>query len=271
MKYEIWFACTEEKMHRCRFMAGYLRMTDEVPADTLPAPEHAVVITGDPDTLQRFGKKGYCCIGFDPSGETFFEGAEYVITELKSVSEDLIVRAYDHHFRRPHTIAETERLLIRESTEEDYPVVSALIRENGDAAIWFFTQGNTISKEEYLSYIGMTYRFFEFGNWSVCEKSTGEVIGWCGLNPVRVSDPGMAVLRYHSEGSPEGEETSPDDDTELGYVIRRDRRGRGCAYEACAAILRYAEHELGITKYCVHIRAGNESSFRLARKLGFTG
>ena len=273
--YEILFTRSGEEYYRCRFVDGCLHISEKLSGDALPFPQHAVIITEDPVTLLFLKNKGYCCIGSDPEGDRFFDGAEFVITDPGDVSEDLIGRAYDHHFRRPHMIAETERILIRESTEEDYPAIAAMMWENEGQAFGCFPQGNTLSKEDYLSYIGMTYRFFGFGNWSICEKSTGRVIGWCGLNPLSFQDEGksdaadITILRYHASAVGGEEDPFQDEDVELGYVMRQDMRGRGYAYEACGVILQYAQQELGIMKYCVRISTGNESSFRLAHKLGF--
>ena len=100
------------------------------------------------------------------------------------------------------------------------------------------------------------------------EKEKGEIAGWCGLNPVREPSGGDMII-LHCQDAESDEESSRDEGVELGYVIRRDKRKRGYALEACTAILQYARQELGITKFCVQVSAGNESSLRLARKLGF--
>lgn len=266
--YEIWFARAEGDIYRCRLLKGCLHMEEKISDDELVPAEHAVVISEDPETLKMFKNKGYCCIGYTAGRDAFFEGAECVITDFDHVSEDLIRREYDHHFGIPHVIAETERLRIRESTEEDYPAINEMIRENEGASVSFFSQGDSLSREEYLDYISITYSFFEYGNWSVLEKETGEIAGWCGLNPVREPSGGDMII-LHCQDAESDEESSRDEGVELGYVIRRDKRKRGYALEACTAILQYARQELGITKFCVQVSAGNESSLRLARKLGF--
>lgn len=273
---EIWFAGPGGDLYRCRWIDGDLMKAEKCMADGFPLPGNAVVISEDAKMLTALKKKGYCCIGCDPSGDTFFDGAEYVITELESVTEDLISRAYDHHVKRPHVIAETERLVIRESTEEDYPVIADMMKESAGSAFSFLAQESALNREVYLSYIGMTYRFFGFGNWSVCEKTTGEVIGWCGLNLENLPEnrsiaSDIIVLRRHCGTGGETAEADENDPVELGYVIRRDRRACGYAREACGAILAYARQELGITDFSVRIRAGNEHSLKLARRLGFEG
>ena len=272
----IWFAGTGGDFYRCRCIDGGLVKTEKCRAEDFPPPGNSVVISDNREMLAALKKKGYCCIGYDPTGDTFFEGAEYVITELENITEDLILRAYDHHVRRPHVIAETERLMIRESTEEDSPVIADMMKESAGSAFSFLAQESTLDREVYLSYIGMTYRFFGFGNWSVCEKTTGEVIGWCGLNPEsppenRSIDSDIIVLRRQCGTGGDTAEADQNDPVELGYVIRRDRRACGYAREACGAILAYARQELGITDFSVRIRAGNERSLKLARRLGFEG
>ena len=68
---------------------------------------------------------------------------------------------------------------------------------------------------------------------------------------------------------PAAEENSPLGRIELGYLIDRDYRRMGFAYEACSAILTYAFEKLGIEEVCVRIDAYNEASAGLAGTLGF--
>ena len=61
--------------------------------------------------------------------------------------------------------------------------------------------------EKYLAYIHTAYPVFGFGLWSVVLKETGDVIGWCGLQPI-------------------GNEDTPLGRIELGYLIDREKELR---------------------------------------------
>ncbi|MDN3310444.1 GNAT family N-acetyltransferase [Microbacterium oryzae] len=86
------------------------------------------------------------------------------------------------------------------------------------------------------------------GEWIVLaveERASGEVIGELDLK--RAGD-GRA---------------------ELGYVIRRDRQGRGLAREAVIPLLRYAFEKLDLDAVDAFISPGNAASTRFAERLGF--
>jgi RimJ/RimL family protein N-acetyltransferase len=88
-----------------------------------------------------------------------------------------------------------------------------------------------------------------FDLWPVVERATGEVVGHCGL------------LEKEVDHRPE---------IELVYVLRRASWGRGYATEAAGAIRDYAFTELGVRRLISLIHPGNESSERVARKVGMT-
>jgi RimJ/RimL family protein N-acetyltransferase len=56
---------------------------------------------------------------------------------------------------------------------------------------------------------------------------------------------------------------------DIGYVVRRDREGRGLASEAVTAILRYAFDVVGLHAVDAFISPGNDASARLALRHGF--
>ena len=105
--------------------------------------------------------------------------------------------------------------------------------------------------EKYLAYIHTVYSVFGFGLWSVVLKKTGEVIGWCGLQPI-------------------GNEDTPLGRIELGYLIDREHRRSGYGYEACRAILDFGFEKLELDEVYAQIDERNRASLRMARKLGFT-
>jgi RimJ/RimL family protein N-acetyltransferase len=60
------------------------------------------------------------------------------------------------------------------------------------------------------------------------------------------------------------------DETELGWVLRREAWGRGYATEAGRACVEWAFSEFDLTYLTAMINAGNRRSIRVSERLGFT-
>ena len=109
---------------------------------------------------------------------------------------------------------ETERLFLREMTEEDFDALNAVL---GDATImqhypYAFDETRV---RDWITRNIERYRIFGFGLWAVCLKETGEMIGDCGLT--------MQLI---------GGQIKP----EIGYHIRKDQQRKGYAAEAASAV-----------------------------------
>jgi ribosomal-protein-alanine N-acetyltransferase len=89
----------------------------------------------------------------------------------------------------------------------------------------------------------------EIDLWPVVEKSSGRVVGDCGLV---------------------NKEVDGQNEVELIYVLERDSWGKGYATEAASAIMRYAFVELGLPRLICLIDPENVASERVAIKLGMT-
>ena len=84
-----------------------------------------------------------------------------------------------------------------------------------------------------------------YGMWALIEQATGRLIGRAGL--------------YNPEGWP---------GLEAGWVLARDRWGRGFATEAGHVVLAYAFTQLGADHLISLIHPGNTASIRVAERLG---
>jgi len=89
------------------------------------------------------------------------------------------------------------------------------------------------------------YRTEGVGRWVAADASTGDFLGWCGLQRL-------------DEG-----------DVDLGYRYRRAVWGQGLATEASRACLRIAFDVLGLGSVVARARAENLASIRVMQKLGF--
>lgn len=149
----------------------------------------------------------------------------------------------------PVRIAETKRLLIRETVLDDAPKFYEIRRRPG-MGDYMEPMRPTLEEElEFMkAYIGHMYAFYDFGLWTVLEKESGRVVGRAGLFPSKMLEEGV----------------------ELGYLIAPERQRRGYAVECGRAILEYAFHVLDLSEVHALIDVRNLASVRTAQRLGFT-
>lgn len=69
----------------------------------------------------------------------------------------------------------------------------------------------------------------------------------------------IGYVCFHREG----------DSYDLGYCFRSDCHGKGYAYEACAALLRYMTEKRNVKVFTAGMALKNLPSCRLLGKLGF--
>lgn len=187
---------------------------------------------------------------------------------------------------RPVLIAETERLIIRESSVEDAAAfwelysdrecqkyLEAPAVDDAEARPGAGVEGRELQLAAYRQYIteyrNGQYAFWEYGMWTVVEKASGAVVGRAGLEqqiweavreePVQAS--GDAEAARGQGCADTGQVIS------LGYALLPQFRGRGYAAEACLAILEYCrECEYAETVY-VKIDAENVPSRKVYERL----
>lgn len=110
----------------------------------------------------------------------------------------------------PVKIAETRRLLIRETVMEDVPALYEMRQQPGMGDYVEPMQPTLEEEMEFMkAYIRHMYAFYDFGLWTVLERKSGQVVGRAGLFPSELLEEGV----------------------ELGYMIAPDRQGRGYALE----------------------------------------
>lgn len=179
-------------------------------------------------------------------------GADMIILETDDWNwkedEEFLLRIWQRHYHLPWTIAETERLLIRESVAEDLIPISRFYEEERDNP-----DVKPFSEEpeaEFRAYIAHRYPVFGYGLWTVTEKKSGRVIGRMGFETFTETADGESV-------------------PELSVLLGRDYRGCGYAREAAQALLVYAKEELGFSQVSYRTSKENAASAALAEKLGF--
>lgn len=143
-------------------------------------------------------------------------------------------------------ILETERLYLRELTQEDYPSLCRILQ---DEETMYAYEGAFCDKEvqEWLDRQISRYRRWGFGLWAVILKETDQMIGQCGLT--------MQPWK--------GEEV-----LEVGYLLERNFWHRGYATEAARACRDYAFEVLQAKEVCSIIRDTNLASQKVAIRNG---
>lgn len=147
-------------------------------------------------------------------------------------------------------MVETPRLILREFDPEDLSGLYQLYEETDTTYIETLDEDRNVELAKLISYIKYVYGFYGVGLWAVCLKTTGELIGRCGIQ--------VTFLEGEEEG-----------DYEIGYMISGRYAGRGFGTEAVKSLIKYAENDLEAGRVILQIHPDNQDSIRLAEKLGF--
>ncbi len=195
---------------------------------------------------------GEVCAAACPKLPVFIESWDSAGKEqLNRIAERLVRRKLG----LPWIIAQTERLIIREASGEDWEKLQPLWSGNALSPV---QAAAFKSREDLETYISCQYRFYEYGLWLLEEKETGRIIGAAGLwNPEE-----RVCRRLKAAGEPAEEYL------EMGYQVFLPYQRKGFAREACQAVMAYGDWELEC-KLCLQIHPDNHPSRKLARNLGF--
>ena len=215
-----------------------------------------VILTDDPRAAVEYKKQGVCCIGINRE-DAFFEGVSYVVPSEEDVDEHLLQKAWCRFHHIPFVVFRTEDLIGRESISEDYEDLRKLT--DGVEYIEF------PELDVFKAYVENAYHFWGYGIWTILAKTGDEweKAGWIGIEPVRETEMSRDLVKYYYGNA--CRENAP----ELGFVIRKDLRGRGIAKRACQQIIEYASTHLGIETLVIRTGKDNAAAKALALSLGF--
>ncbi len=137
----------------------------------------------------------------------------------------------------------TERLTLRAPRSEDWATLEPIWRTDRGR----FIGGPFNEEDAWLDFAqaagGWVLRGIGF--WTVTRNSDGGVLGIVGM--------GQEVF---------------DPELELGWMLTTEAEGQGYAYEAAAAVLKYAFNDLGLETLISFIHCDNHRSIALAERLG---
>ena len=143
-------------------------------------------------------------------------------------------------------VIETERLLLREMTENDFDALNKVLADSDIMQHYPYTF-DEVRVRNCIQRNIERYQIFGFGLWAVCLKETGEMIGDCGLT--------MQLI---------GGQIKP----EIGYHIRADKQRKGYAKEAAIAVRDWTFHNTPFNIVYSCMKYTNEPSARTAMSYG---
>lgn len=154
------------------------------------------------------------------------------------------------------TVFETERLVIRDWTEEPADLARVYdIYSRWEVSRWLGVTPVVLTEPAQAATVVRGWRdrhagdAGRFGTWAVQVRDTGVVAGTVLLIPL----PGRDGTRT--------------DDVEVGWHLHPDSWGRGYATEAAAGAVRRA-FAAGIPQVYAVVKPGNDASMAVARRLG---
>ena len=143
-------------------------------------------------------------------------------------------------------LIETERLLLREMTDDDFSALYKVLADSDIMKHYPYTF-DEIRVRNWIQRNIERYRIFGFGLWAVCLKETGEMIGDCGLT--------MQLI----DG-----EIKP----EIGYHIRADKQRNGYAKEAAIAVRDWTFNNTPFNVVYSYMKSTNVPSVKTAISYG---
>ena len=143
-------------------------------------------------------------------------------------------------------IAETDRLLLREMTDNDYESLYTVLADSDIMTHYPYT----FDEERVRGWIEKNierYRIFGFGLWTVALKETGETIGDCGITMQNIN--GFVK-------------------PEIGYHINKNFQRRGFATEAAKACRDWAFENTPFKILYSYMKKPNIASSSVAKAIG---
>ncbi len=143
---------------------------------------------------------------------------------------------------------QTDRLFLREMRQSDYPALCRILQD-ADVMVAYEGAFSDAEAQAWLDKQTGNYHEYGFGLWAVVLKSTGEMIGQCGLT----------MQDYNSQKV-----------LEVGYLFNKAFWGQGYATEAAIACRDHAFEILHAPEVFSIIRNTNIASQNVARRNGMT-
>lgn len=198
------------------------------------------------------------CVAYAREGclENVPMSCRYVIEGPESLCWEEVQRIYLRICGLPLTIAETERLILRELSEDDIErLYDISMEEQVRRYVDDIPEDKSEAYAHIRAYIKHVYPFYGYGYWGIFLKASGELIGRCGLQEGTVRE---EVSEDFAEGA------------RIGYLLDPAYIGAGYAREAVQAVIRYAFDEMQLTCISAIVREDNTRSAAVAKACGMS-
>jgi ribosomal-protein-alanine N-acetyltransferase len=143
-------------------------------------------------------------------------------------------------------LLETDRLRFRNMHSDD---AEAMFHLNSDPEVVQYTGDGPFESVDatriFLEKYQEVYQHSGYGRWIMELKSTGEILGWCGLK----FWPDKKI-------------------TDVGYRLYKKHWGNGYASEGAKACVEYGFSVLKLERIVAHARKENSASLRVLEKCG---
>lgn len=146
------------------------------------------------------------------------------------------------------TIVETERLSIRQITNEDAINLSKVL---ADPIVMKYSTVGVHTEEQIYDYIANCknqYNLNGYGHWAIYNSKTNEFVGVCGLNRHKVDTEEVIHINYR---------------------LATDQQGKGYAVESIFGVLDFAKKVLKLKSVFALIESANISSVKVVNRAGF--
>ena len=143
-------------------------------------------------------------------------------------------------------ILETERLLLREYTPEDFDGLYAILSDP-ETMKYYPKPYDDKGTMRWLNWSFDNYKTYGFGLWAIEIKETGEFIGDCGITMQNIDG-----------------ETLP----EIGYHIHKNHWRKGCGKEAARAVRDWFFTHTDFNTVYSYMTCENTASYSTAASVG---
>ncbi len=145
-------------------------------------------------------------------------------------------------------ILETERLIVREMTDDDYNSLQKVISDP-ETMKYYHAPFDEEGVWKWIRWCKASYEKRGFGLWAVVLKETGEMIGDCGVSMQTIDD-----------------ELKP----EIGYHLRKDYHRQGIGKEMTQAVKDYFFTHFDYDEVYSYMNKDNLPSYKTAEANGMT-
>ena len=222
--------------------------------EEIPEPEYSALYLADSKRLlQMLSDRGaaYCAYSHSANQGEDLKPADYILMEPQWVDRDSLVKIWQRQRHIPWTILETERCIVREFVTGDLEAIYGLYDDEARRFLEAPSEDPDKERKILAAYIDRVYPLCGYGHWAVLDRNCGKLIGRIGFSFPKASAPG------------------PVPDASFGYLLHKDRRGRGIAREVCAALLEYGFSQLGFETVGADAEAANAASVKILQSFGF--